>query len=95
MGGVVQFHRALGRPPLPKWQRFQGAGGARQGLTRKRLQDANFHIPWEVVLVCIAGDADLEALQTTVDTHGCLDRIDLAEIRDSWTHAARLNATEG
>lgn len=76
-----------------------GASGPHKGITREQLVAADFHIPWEVVIACISGEADPTAtylaLTTTIDTHGCLDLLDLAEIRDSWTHAARRNAAEG
>ena len=94
MGGVVQFHRALGRRPLPKWPKFAGASGPHQGLTFDQWAKTGNPLPWEVVVLCADSDnpaVTLRELQTTTDVHGCFDLIDIAEVKHSWGHAAQLN----
>ncbi len=93
----MQFHRALGRPPLPKWPKFPGASGPHRGLTAEQWASTGSPVPWEVVVLCTSSEdpaRSYEALSTTIDTHGALDLLDIAEVKESWSHAARRNASE-
>ena len=97
MGGASQFFRALGRKPLPEWPRFQGAGGAQQGLSQGQWESTDSPVPWEVVVLCTSSEdpvGTLYALSTTLDTHDALDLLDIQKVKDSWVDAARANASE-
>lgn len=94
MGGQVQFHRALGRRPLPKWLPFAGASGPQKGITADQWAKSGVDIPWEVVVLCTSSDDPVGAyakLSTEIDTHGALDLLDIQEVKRSWMHAELLN----
>ena len=91
MGGLVQFHGALTRKPVPAWSRFTGASGAHKGV-----EPAN--MPREIYLACANGDsidvATYEAIHTTLDLDGLYDLLELKEVHQSWKAAAHANARE-
>ena len=68
-----------------------GASGPHKGI-----EPANF--PWEIYLACQTREGiDVSAyiaLNSTIDTDGLFDLLELKEIHNSWVNAETANARE-